>query len=153
MSEAVFVDAAYIVKEADILGGAPHIVGRRVGVHDIVNTHLRLGAMLDEVVSMFRVTPAQVHAALAYYFDHPEEIDAILDENARLADQFGTDEPASPLREMTLEITVAEAATRFGLTPRAVRSAAERGLVSARKSGATWLIDHRDAENRWGRRA
>src|SRR5512139_505079 len=98
MSQVVFVDSAYIVKEPGILGGAPHIVGRRVGVHDLVNAHLRLGATLDELLSMFQITSAQIHAALAYYYDHPEEVDAILDENARLAEQFGSDEPVSPLR-------------------------------------------------------
>jgi uncharacterized protein (DUF433 family) len=121
-------------------------------VHDVVNAHLRLGAALEELLSMFQITSAQVHAALAYYYDHPEEIDAILDENARLAGQFGSDEPVSPLRELSVEMTASEVAAAFGLTARAVRSAAERGQIPARKSGATWLIRRRDAEARWGKR-
>jgi uncharacterized protein (DUF433 family) len=141
-----------VTKEAGVLGGAPHIVGRRVGVHDVVNLHQRIDSTLDEVCASFRLTPAQVHAALAYYYDHPEEVDAVLNENKRLAAQLSGDAPRSPLQEAIGEMTVAEAAAHFKLTPRAVRSAAERGQVRSRKSGATWLIDRQDAEAAWGHR-
>lgn len=152
MSDVIFVDAAYIVKEPSTLGGAPHIVGRRVGVHDVVNICIRLGGGVDEAVTMFALTPAQVHAALAYYYDHPEEVNAILAENARLTADYGADKPALLGRDANPEMTAAEIAAVFGITARAVRSAAERGLVPARKSGATWRIRRLDAKARWGHR-
>jgi hypothetical protein len=42
---------------------------------DIVGWHERRGYTVVQVVEMFPgITPADVHAALAYYYDHPEEI-------------------------------------------------------------------------------
>ena len=43
---------------------------------DIVGWHERRGYTAAQVVEMFPgITLADVHAALAYYFDHVEEID------------------------------------------------------------------------------
>ncbi|QTA92223.1 DUF433 [Desulfonema magnum] len=40
-----------------------------------------MGMSVDEILnSLSHLTPSQVHAALAYYFDHQEEIDADLTE-------------------------------------------------------------------------
>lgn len=50
-------------------------------------------------------------------------------------------------------LTVSECATRYGLTTRAVRYAAEAGRVQARKSAdGTWLISRAAAEELWGKR-
>ena len=58
-----------------IAGGKPRVAGRRVTVQDIVIWHERLGASVDEITDEHDLTPADVHAALAYYFDHRAEID------------------------------------------------------------------------------
>lgn len=53
----------------------PYLVGTRVRVQDIVFYHERLGQSPDEIVRGFpHLTLAQVHAALAYYFDNREAI-------------------------------------------------------------------------------
>ncbi len=57
-------------------GGKPCIAGHRIRVQDIVlwSEH---GQSPDEIVTEFPLlTLADVHAALAYYFDHQAEIDA-----------------------------------------------------------------------------
>ena len=61
---------------AGVAGGKPRIAGRRITVQNIVVWHERLGRGVDEISSDYDLTPADVHAALAYYFDHRAEIDA-----------------------------------------------------------------------------
>jgi len=57
-------------------GGKPRIRGRRITVQDIAIWHERLGKHADEIAAEYDVTLADVYAALAYYFDHREEMDA-----------------------------------------------------------------------------
>ena len=63
---------------AGVLGGKPRIAGRRISVQDIVVWHERMGKGPDEIAAEYDLTLADVHAALAYYFDHREEIDKSL---------------------------------------------------------------------------
>jgi uncharacterized protein (DUF433 family) len=65
-----------------IAGGKPRIAGRRITVQDIVIWHDRLGMSVDEIASEYDLTPADIHAALAYYFDHAAEIDRSLREES-----------------------------------------------------------------------
>ena len=56
-------------------GGKPRIAGHRIRVEDIVIWHERMGMLPDEIVYHYpTITLADVYAALAYYFDHLEEI-------------------------------------------------------------------------------
>jgi uncharacterized protein (DUF433 family) len=64
-----------ITKTPGVCGGRACIVGHRVRVLDIVVWHEHQGMTPDEIVSEVpSLTLADVHAALAYYFDHMEEI-------------------------------------------------------------------------------
>jgi uncharacterized protein (DUF433 family) len=64
-------------------GGKPRIAGRRIRVQDIAIWHEWMGMSVDEIASGYQLTLADVHAALAYYFDHREEVDqAIRDTDA-----------------------------------------------------------------------
>ena len=65
----------HIVATPDVLGGKPHIIGRRISVRDIVIWHEHFGKTPDEISSDYELDLAQVYAALAYYFDNREEID------------------------------------------------------------------------------
>lgn len=65
----------------DTAGGRPRIHGRRITVQDIAIWHERLGKSADEIAAEYDLTLADVHAALAYYFDHREEIDARMTED------------------------------------------------------------------------
>ena len=75
-----------------VMGGKPRIAGRRITVQDIVIWHDRLGRSADEIATEYDLTLADVHAALAYYFDHREEIDRAMKEG---------DEAAAVLRKQT----------------------------------------------------
>lgn len=64
-----------ITKTPGVCGGSACIAGHRVRVLDMVVWHEHQGMTPDEIVSEVpSLTLADVHAALAYYFDHMDEI-------------------------------------------------------------------------------
>jgi uncharacterized protein (DUF433 family) len=59
--------------------GKPCIDGTRHRVIDIVADHVAHGYSATQIVEHYPdLTPAQVHAALAYYYDHQDVMDADL---------------------------------------------------------------------------
>jgi uncharacterized protein (DUF433 family) len=57
-------------------GGKPCVAGTRIRVWDIHIWHHLRGKAPEEIVTEFpQLSLADVHAALAYYFDHREEIE------------------------------------------------------------------------------
>ena len=76
-----------------VCGGKPRIAGHRIRVQDVVFWHDRIGMTPDEIVSDHPgITLADVHAAMAYYHDHREEIHEHMRESeervAELKQQF-----------------------------------------------------------------
>ena len=70
----------------------------RTRVSMIVADYLWRGWSAEEIVRHYSyLTPAEVHAALAYYFDHREEIEAELAAEDREADDWKRAHPTSPL--------------------------------------------------------
>ncbi len=63
-----------------IRGGKPRIAGRRIAVEDIVSMHLKHDQSIEHIIDSYRLAPAQVYAALTYYYDHRVEIDRSLAE-------------------------------------------------------------------------
>ncbi len=78
----------------DTAGDRPRIRGRRITVQDIAIWHERLGKSADEIASEYDLTLADVHAALAYYFDHREEIDARMTEDSAFAETLRARTPS-----------------------------------------------------------
>ena len=67
----------HIVVRPGYCGGKPHVAGHRVKVQHIAVWHERLGKSPDEIAAEHPgLTLADVHAALTYYYDHQEQIDA-----------------------------------------------------------------------------
>ena len=67
----------HIEKTPGVCGGRACIAGHRIRVMDIVGMHEKRGMSPREIVAEFPgITLADVHAALAYYFDNYEEIEA-----------------------------------------------------------------------------
>ena len=66
---------AYIDVTPGVADGKPHIAGHRITVQTIVGWHEWLGLRADEIASVYDLTLGNVYAALAYYYDHQEEID------------------------------------------------------------------------------
>jgi len=68
----------HIEQSFNIADGKPRIAGRRITVQNIAVWHERLGKTADEIASEFDLSLAEVYAALAYYFDHRDEIDELI---------------------------------------------------------------------------
>jgi len=70
----------HIVATPGTLGGKARVAGRRISVEDIAIWHVRLGKTVDEICAEFDLSLAEVHAALAYYYDHQNEIERDIDQ-------------------------------------------------------------------------
>jgi uncharacterized protein (DUF433 family) len=80
MATATKVAYPHIVKDADYCGGQPAIDDTRVRVKNIVSL-LKEGMTPEQMLVAYpSLSLAQVHAALAYYYDNAGEIEAALDE-------------------------------------------------------------------------
>jgi uncharacterized protein (DUF433 family) len=97
-----------IVSTPGICGGRPRIDGHRITVEDVAIWHERMGMSPDEIVSEYpTITLSDVHAALAYYFDHREEIDARMTEDRAFAEALRARTPS--LRDQKLRTLRGEA--------------------------------------------
>jgi uncharacterized protein (DUF433 family) len=66
--------------------GRPHIEGRRITVAHIVVEHIHHNEPLQSICEDYDLLPAQVHAAMMYYYDHKDDIErAIHDEGREVA--------------------------------------------------------------------
>jgi uncharacterized protein (DUF433 family) len=64
----------YVVKQADVLGGQPCVEGTRVPVR-VVAGLFETGSSIEEIRRSYpTLTPAQIHDAISYALDHPDEI-------------------------------------------------------------------------------
>lgn len=77
----------HIVKRPGVCGGKACIAGRRIRVMDVVALHEQRGYSPDQIVETFQdITLADVHAALAYYFDNRAEIEADFKHDVEIAE-------------------------------------------------------------------
>jgi len=66
----------HVTHTPGVCGGRPVVQGTRISVKALVGYH-RIGYSLTEILAGFPdLTPAQLHDALSYYYDHQAEIDA-----------------------------------------------------------------------------
>jgi uncharacterized protein (DUF433 family) len=72
----------HISSDSRIANGVPIVKGTRITVRAIAG-YYQLGLTPDEILhSLPHLTQSQLHAALAYYFDHQAAIDRDLKRNA-----------------------------------------------------------------------
>jgi uncharacterized protein (DUF433 family) len=78
---------SHISRTPGICGGRACIAGHRIRVLDIIVWHEKRGYSPDEIVGLFLgINLADVYAALAYYFDNRDEIEADLRAEAQAAE-------------------------------------------------------------------
>ncbi len=77
-----------IVSDPLIHGGYPVIAGTNLRVVDVVASHIYRGLSPEELAVNFALDMGQVHAALAFYYQHKAEIDQQLRDEAARADQI-----------------------------------------------------------------
>jgi len=78
---------AHITKDPEVCGGKACIDGTRIRVMDIVCL-LEEGNTPEQMLNVFAtavpLTLSQVHAALTYYYDHKDEIEASFAEDEKI---------------------------------------------------------------------
>ncbi len=88
MATALQLVYSHVTKTPDVCGGQPCIDGTRVRVKNIVALHQE-GFTPEQMLTQYpSLSLAQVHAALAYYYDNRDEIEAALDEDERAGEDF-----------------------------------------------------------------
>jgi uncharacterized protein (DUF433 family) len=84
-----------IVATPGVRGGKPRIAGHRISVSDVAIWHERMGMSPDEIVFEYpTITLSDVHAALAYYFDHRDEVDREIREGEEFAAKLRAGAPS-----------------------------------------------------------
>lgn len=83
----------HVTVAANLCGGRPCVAGTRVRVWDVASI-VQAGGSVDDVLAAYpRLSLADVHGALAYFYDHREAIErqaaADVAVAARLREQFG----------------------------------------------------------------
>ena len=84
----------HIICTPNIVGGKPRIAGHRIAVQNIVIWHEHLGYSIEEIASLYDLTLAEVHSALAYYFDHKNEIDRSIAESEQFIEELRQKTPS-----------------------------------------------------------
>jgi uncharacterized protein (DUF433 family) len=73
-----------IVRTDGVMGGEPRLEGHRVSVLQVADMVLDADHSPEYVADQFGLTLAEVHRALSYYYEHPEEMESILERHAEL---------------------------------------------------------------------
>lgn len=82
-----------------VLGGKPRIAGHRIAVAQIAQMYLKMGESIEDIARDYNLSPASVHAAMSYYYDHREEIDHRTAMGDAFVEELKRNSPPSPLQE------------------------------------------------------
>ena len=84
----------HIVMTPGVCGGRPRIDGHRIRVIDVVSWCVYGDATIDEYIEQFpQLTRAEVHAALAFYYDNVQMIEDDAEAHKRAEEDFRRDYP------------------------------------------------------------
>ena len=79
----------HVERRRGVCGGIPVIRGTRFPVRSVVEYVLRQGMTPEQMVAEWKhLTLAQIHGALAYYYDHKAEIDRSIRANERAMEKL-----------------------------------------------------------------
>ena len=77
------VEYRHIERRGDVCGGSPVISGTRFPVRSVVVCILKQGWTPEELVSQFNhLNLSEVYDALAYYYDHTNDIEEEIRQNS-----------------------------------------------------------------------
>jgi uncharacterized protein (DUF433 family) len=74
-----------VVRTADVLGGEPRLEGRRVGVLDVYELVVDGGYSPADVADQLDCSLGEIYTALAYYYEHTDEMRELQREREQLA--------------------------------------------------------------------
>ena len=84
-----------VTRTPGVCGGKACVAGHRIRVSDVALWHEHEGLNPDEIVSQYpSLSLADVHSALAYYYDHIEEIRQEMREDTELAERLRDNAPS-----------------------------------------------------------
>ena len=78
-----------------VRNGRPFIIGTSVTVADVVIAHVYHRLDADAIAGWYDLTLAQIHAALAYYYDHQAETDELVRHLIRKAETLAAERPGN----------------------------------------------------------
>jgi len=82
---------SHITKDPEVCGGRACIDGTRIRVVDIA-CFQREGCTPERMLEAYRsLNLAQIHAALSYYYENPQEIEDALKEDREVAEKIERD--------------------------------------------------------------
>jgi uncharacterized protein (DUF433 family) len=87
MPDVVKTEHPHIVRLPGVCGGEPVIDALRVTVRHVVTLHQRGETILD-IAEALNITEAQIFHALSYFFDHRDEILALIVQEELAHDRF-----------------------------------------------------------------
>ena len=64
------------VSHIELIDGKAYIAGRMLKVRVVVGMYVHAGATIEQVMTQYSLSAAEVHAALAYYYDHQAAFEA-----------------------------------------------------------------------------
>jgi uncharacterized protein (DUF433 family) len=88
------VSVEHIAIHPDFCFGKPRIAGTRMSVAAIVEMYLEMGQSLEEIASKYDLSLASVYAAMAYYYDHQQEIDRRTADSEAFVEEFKRKNPS-----------------------------------------------------------
>lgn len=77
----------------------PDIKGHRIAVSDVVIWHERMGQSADEIATQYGLSLSDIYAALAYYYDHQQEIGGDIRESEQWVSQLREAIPSKIIRK------------------------------------------------------
>ncbi|HEX5324445.1 MAG TPA: DUF433 domain-containing protein [Capsulimonadaceae bacterium] len=106
----------------------PRLAGSRIKVSDIAIEGAHMGRSPAEIQQAHsHLSLAQICAALLYYYEHQDEVEASIAESARYADQMRAEAGPSPF-ELRMRPEVATRTPSIALSPQPTRSSLPRNL-------------------------
>lgn len=98
MTRSATAEGREIVQTDDVLSGKPRIDGTRTGVHHVVPYVLEDKYTVSEVAhSVFdHLSEGDVLAALRYYLNHTEEIEAIREQERQVIEEHRSEALLGP---------------------------------------------------------
>ena len=94
---------AHIDVMPGVAGGKPRIARHRITVQNVVIWHECMGRSADEIAIEYGLSLADVYAALAYYFDHREAVDASIREGRAFAEALRARTPSKLKERLQIE--------------------------------------------------
>lgn len=88
------VSTEHISINPEIRFGKPCITGTRIAVIDIASRYQEMEESLEDIAQDYNLSLASVHAAMAYYYDHREEIEIRRGESEAFAQEIAQNHPS-----------------------------------------------------------